>query len=434
MWTWSSVRALRHAPDVITLHDSNTHYLNTLWFYAAGDAPGWLLRLPSWIAGTASIALGAALAWRRGRLEAVLASALLAGCFALVHFSSEARGYAGVVAFALAAQLALEADLARPRPLEAVGFALCAVLGLLSHGVFVFYWAGALSQSLWCLRRLPLRRLALRLAALHGPPLALLCGLYWVDLRALVVGGGNPTDLRLLVVQSVGFALGLPISRALALPYGALALVLVGAGLALRARAADASWIQALVTIGRAPIALFAALRPEVIAERYFLIGIAFALLLCADLAAAGWRAGGVRRALAGIALLAFAIGNASYIQAFALHGRGGFRAALLEMAARTTGPRIEVGSDHDFRNALVLSYYARELPAGKQLVYFPRARWPQGGPEWLIRHAAQRPPAPAAVFAAGGGRYRLAAEYDHAAISGYYWAIYHREVSGAAP
>lgn len=434
IWTWSSVRALEHPTAVFTLHDSNNHYLNTLWFYVVGDAPGWLLRLPSWIAGTASVALGAALAWRRGRLEAVFGAALLAGCFALVHFSSEARGYAAMVAFALAAQLSLEADLARPRPRARLGFALCTALGLLSQLVFVFYWAGALAQSLWCLSALPPRRLALRLAALHAAPLALLGVLYQVDLRALVVGGGNPTDLRLLLAQSVGYALGLPISRTLWLPYAAAGLGLVGAGVALRARARDASWIQALVTILLAPIACLALLRPEVIAERYFLIGIAFALLLGADLAAAGWRAGGARRALAALALVAFALGNASYIQAFARHGRGGFRAALLEMAARTPGPRIEVGSDHDFRNGLVLSYYARELPPGKQLVYVPRARWPQGGPEWLVRHAAQRPPVAPTAVAAGGARYRLVAEYDHAAISGFYWALYHREVSDAAP
>ena len=46
IWTWASVRALPDAASVFTLHDSNNHYLNTLWFYAAGDtASGWWLRL-----------------------------------------------------------------------------------------------------------------------------------------------------------------------------------------------------------------------------------------------------------------------------------------------------------------------------------------------------------------------------------------------------
>jgi hypothetical protein len=97
-------------------------------------------------------------------------------------------------------------------------------------------------------------------------------------------------------------------------------------------------------------------------------------------------------------------------------------------MAAQTPGPVIEVGSDHDFRNRLVLDFHARELPAGKRLAYRTREHWPEGGPDWLIVHAAQRPPAPAPQLVSGGARYRLVAEYDHGAISGFYWALYRNE------
>jgi hypothetical protein len=435
VWTWSRARALHGPLGVFTaLHDSNNHHLNTLWFYALGEAPSWLYRLPAWIAGTASIGIGAALAWRRGRLEAALAAWLLAGCFALLHFSSEARGYAPVVAFALAAQLALESDLAAPRLRSAALFGACVVAGFLSQLVFLFYWAGAAAQSLWHWRSLPPRTLALRLASRHALPLAALAALYAVDLRMAVLGGGNPTDLARLCVETVGWTLGLPIVRALAWPDALLALGLVGSGLALRARKGDDSWIGLLVAIALAPLAVFAWLRPEVIAVRYFLIGCALSLLLAADRAAAAWRAGGVRRAAAFCALVAFFAGNAVHLRAFALLGRGGFRAALLDMAAHTVGPQIQVGSDHDFRNGLVLAYYARELPPGKHLDYLPRERWPAGGPAWLILHAARRPAAPAQRVAAGGGRYRLFAEYDHAAISGFYWALYRREDSAPAP
>lgn len=433
VWTWSRARALTGAQGVFTsLHDSNNHHLNTLWFYALGEAPAWLYRLPAWLAGTASIGLGAALAWPRGRLEAALAAWLLAACFALVHFSSEARGYAPMVGFALAAQLALEADLSAPRRRCAALFCACVVAGFLSQLVFLFYWSGALAQSLWRWRGLRPSALALRLASRHAPPLAALAALYALDLRALRVGGGNPTDLARLAAETVGWTLGLPVVPALALPYGALALALVGGGLALRARRGDDSWIGMLLTIVLAPLVIFAWLRPEVIAFRYFLIGCAMGLLLVAELAAAGWRAGGAPRALALCALALFFLGNAAHLRAFALHGRGGFRAALMTMAANTPGSEIEVGSDHDFRNGLVLSYHARELPAGKELHYLTREHWPPGGPTWLIRHAARRPPHPAQQIAAGGGRYRLFAEYDHAAISGFYWALYRKDEPGA--
>ena len=90
----------------------------------------------------------------------------------------------------------------------------------------------------------------------------------------------------------------------------------------------------------------------------------------------------------------------------------------------------------------MVLRFYARRLPPEKQLDFVPRGRWPAQGPEWLVLHAAQRPAAPAPELALGARRYELAAEYDHAAISGFWWGVYRRSAaagdtalrSGAAP
>lgn len=422
------MEALESPLGVFTqLHDSNNHYLQSIWLYALGDAPAWLLRLPAFVAGNASIALCAVLGWRRGRLEALLAAWLCALCFALVHFSSEARGYAGVVFFALAAQWALESDLEAPRLGRALLFGACIVAGFLSQLIFVFYWCGAGAQMLWHWRAQPLPVLGRRLLARHALPLAGLAWLYAVDLRVLVVGRGDPTDVPLLLAQAVGWTLGLPIARALAAPAALVALALVAAGLALRARRGDDSWIAIAITFFL-PIAVFAWLRPEMIPFRYFLIGSALTLLLCADLAAAAWRAGGVRRGVAVLGLLLFALGNATHWRDFTALGRGGFRAALRAMANATPGEVIDVASDHDFRNRLVLQYYARELPAGKRLAYVPSRRFHTQRPEWLIRHAPSRPARPAERIVVDGTPYRLFAEYDHAAISGFYWAVYRKE------
>ena len=58
------------------------------------------------------------------------------------------------------------------------------------------------------------------------------------------LGGGDPTDVPLLLAQAVGWTLGLPIARALASPAALVALALVAAGLALRARRGDDSWLD----------------------------------------------------------------------------------------------------------------------------------------------------------------------------------------------
>lgn len=436
VWTWNTVQQLRSPLDVFTaIHHSNNNHLNTLLVYWIGDARHWIVyRIPSLLAGTASIALAAAIALRRGRLEAALASVLVASCFALLHFSSEARGYALAVAFALSAHLALQRDLERPRAWSAALFAASVVLGVLAHLVYLFYYAGAVAQQLVRLRAryVPPARWPRALLRLHGVPLLALAVLGWLDLRFLTVGGGNPTDYAALAARTVGFGFGLPVLRGLALPYGAAFLALVGAGLGLRRRAGDDAWVAWAIAIVAAPALVISLLRPEVVAVRYFLIGLAFTLLLLADLLALGLRRGGVARGAAVAALALFLGGNAVHTAAFLEHGRGGFSEAVRTMAEQS-GPTFRVGSDHDFRNRVVLEFYARRLPKGHTMVYLPRSRWPSTGVDWLVTHRAQRPATtPGQIVDSSGNRYTLVAEFDHAAISGFYWALYRNASAGA--
>lgn len=438
IWTWFDVGRLTSPLQVFTsIHHSNNNHLNSLFFYAIGREAHWTLyRVPSLVAGILSVPLAAWIASRRGRLDAVLAALLVATCFALVHFSSEARGYATAVSAALVATVALEAALGGRRGAGAL-FGVCVVLGFLSHLVFLFFYAGAIAQSGWRLLREPTQRArgARRFAALHAFPLACFALLWWVDLRLLAVGGGNPTDYAALVARTVGFSLGLPVLAALALPYAALATALIAAGVHRLRRDGDDAWILYATTIAIAPACVIGLLRPDVVAVRYFLIGITFTLILASQLLADLVRAGGPRRAL-GLALLAlFLAGNGRHIAAFLEHGRGGYHEALLTMARQSPGSRIVAGSDHDFRNGLVLRFYGRWLPEGVTLDYRSRTERPPGGPDWLVRHAPRRPAEILKRVGDGqGNRYALAAEFDHAAISGFYWALYRNVEAGESP
>ena len=437
IWTYWDALRLRSPLEVFTaIHHSNNHHLNTLLFYWLGDRREWAVyRLPALAAGTATIALGAALGARRGRLEAVLAALLFAASFPLVHFSSEARGYSLAVAFALAALLALLRWLERGHAADAVLFAACTSLGLLAQLVSVFAWAGALALSARQVARQSAPRApALRRAlALHAAPALVLAALWWVDLRHLRVGGGPEAHAADVVARSVGFALGLPVHDALAPLYAALALAIVGLGIRRLRREGDALWLYCLVAIAVAPAAILGAARPAVVDLRYFLIGIALALVLLAALLADGLRAGGARRAAAALAIAVFLVGSARAETRFLALGRGGYGAALRFMAEHSAGESVVVGSDHDFRNEMTLRFYARTLPADKRLDYRPRGAWPPGGPEWYVVHRSARPSAPPAeIELPGAARYALAAEFDHAAISGFYWAVYRRADAGS--
>ena len=437
IWTYDDALRLHSPLEVFTrIHHSNNHYLNTLLFTLLGDQREWAVyRLPSLAAGIATIALGAKLGARRGRLEAVLAAGLLAASFPLVHFSSEARGYSLAVCFALGALLALLRFLERGRGIDAALFSACAVLGLLAQLISVFFWAGALALTALHVWRQPVpRRRAIRSALLlHAAPALSLLGLWWVDLRHLRVGGGPPAVAAEVVARSVGFSLGLPVRDALAPLYAALALAILAFGLQRLWRDRDDLWLLLLVAIALAPAAILGAMRPAVIDLRYFLVGIALALVLLAWVLGALLRAGGWRRVLAGLAIAVFLVGNATRVTQFLALGRGGYGAALRFMAEHSDGERIVVGSDHDFRNQKTLRFYARFLPADKQLEYRPLGAWPPGGPEWYLLHRQARPrESQAELLLPGAGRYRLAAEFDHAAISGFYWAIYRRVGTGS--
>jgi hypothetical protein len=430
IWTWLLAQRLDSWSDVFTgIHHSNNHHLNTLFYYWIGDAPHWAVyRLPALLTGTASIALAAGLGWRRGRLEAVLAAILTAGCFALIHFSSEARGSGPTVGFALAALWLLELDLERPRLWTVLLFGACVVLGFLSQLVFLFFWAGAFAQSAGRLiRRSGVGpQLAAGLLRLHAAPLLAFVALYAVDLRQLQVGGGPSLDLAWFVSRTVGYALGLPDRPEFAALYAGLIGLLLFFGLRLLAREHDELWLCVLVATIVAPVSVLAVMRPTVVDVRYFLIGIALCLLLLAFLLARALRRGGLQRAAALLLLFVFLAGNGDYTAGFLMFGRGGFRAALATMVELTPGPRIVVGSDHDFRNGRVLHFYARRLPADKTLDYRPREAWPATGPDWLVMHRRQRGKAQLpAVQMAGGRRFELVAEFPHEAISGFHWSLY---------
>jgi hypothetical protein len=437
-WSWLAVAELPGPLAVFTgIHHSNNHYLVSLWMYALRDAPDWAFRVPSLLAGVATVPLAAWLAGRRDPLAALVAALLVGACHLLVYFSSEARGYALVTAFSLAGWAALERELATRRAAPALAFAACIVLGFLSQLIALFFWAGAAAWSTPRILREEAdpRRALRRLALLHGPPLLAFAALYLADLRGLVVGLGPPFDPERLLAALAAFVFGLPqgLGAAASLAFGAALAAALAAALRRLRRLGDDRWILHLGVIVVAPAAVLGALRPEVIEARYFVIGAAFALILWSEPLAAALRAGGVRRAAAAAALLGFLVGNAAHTFRFLAAGRGHYREALRFMASETAGRRIEVGGNHDFRVPTMLRYYARELPPEKELVYLGRRRRPPGGPSWLVLQDGEPTgTAPPTFRDPRGNAYALAAEYGYAGLAGYHWAVYRNLGRGA--
>jgi hypothetical protein len=215
--------------------------------------------------------------------------------------------------------------------------------------------------------------------------------------------------------------------RALSWPY-----LLTGTGFAAFAlyglwRRGNDAWLLYAIALVVAPAAVMSFFRPSIVAVRYFLIGLVFFLLLASGELARGWRRGGAVRALCGVLIAGFLVGNAVHTSRFLSLGRGGYSAALQYMADHTEGEEIRVSSDSDFRNGIVLGFYERWLPKGKRLVYLRRENL-RTEADWRVIHAPSRPANPKPMVRdMRGQRFTLEAEFDHAAISGFYWAVYRR-------
>ncbi|HVW01985.1 MAG TPA: hypothetical protein VHB77_16650, partial [Planctomycetaceae bacterium] len=87
------------------------------------------------------------------------------------------------------------------------------------------------------------------------------------------------------------------------------------------------------------------------------------------------------------------------------------------------------LGSDFDFRNRMVLSYYVPRLDANRRIDYIDQSRRRADPPEWMLVHNLDRHAQPAADYIdpASGAPYRLQRYYPYAGLSGWSWAVYRR-------
>src|SRR5918997_951487 len=109
-----------------------------------------LLRAPSVLAGTATIPLVYAVGVRTvGRRAGQLAAALTALSPFMLHYSSEARGYALMMLFALSSTLALLIAVEDGRARWWTAYAAASLAAALSHYTCVFVLAAQLGWVLW---------------------------------------------------------------------------------------------------------------------------------------------------------------------------------------------------------------------------------------------------------------------------------------------
>jgi len=371
---------------------------------------------------------------RRSWLEGCIAVILTSWSYLLIHFGTEARGYSLAIFFALLAWYALQLFEQRRSWTWMIVFWSAAVLGFLAHLEFIVCFAGLFAWALWRFdRNRPKRRQGvLDLFALFIVPVVLLLVFYFVAIRGMEVGGGPTYQLWPLLIKTSSYMLGGPASGDVAGIVALLAVTAICMALIYLILDRDDRWIFYAAVIV-APLALITIQRPEQLYVRYFIVSVAFSVVLLASGCAAL-----LRRGLAGVvlALLAvFVTANAVKTVNLLRFGRGQYLAALRFMEKHSSGREVLITSDHDFRNGILVNYYKRYLDRPDHMQYVEAAKLKEEyvrtsggslGAEWLILHRFDLRGQAERVTDSYGNSYQLVSIYRYSDLSGWNWLLDH--------
>ncbi|MEN8144259.1 MAG: hypothetical protein ABFS14_04850 [Gemmatimonadota bacterium] len=442
------ILGLTSASETFTaLHGDGNHYLNSLFLYLLGWQEDWTVyRSLSLVTGLAAVLMGSLIGWRRGPLTAVTCTLLLSFSFPLIVYSSEARGYAPAIFFALVAYFALRQILDEGGRGFVVLYWSASVLGFVSHLSFAHFFLAGLLWSAWRLR--PGRTLlacAVRFAEIQLVPLACLAVLSALSIAPMQIAGGPWIGIARTLAQVCALALGIPHQAPWIAAAVLACVVLAVLGLLALRRSGSDEWILYAGTLLLVPGLLMIARPPGTIFPRYFLIPLVFFLLLMGHLLA-DWAGRGRAGRLAWIGvMLAVLIGNGVETARFLERSRGHYMDGLTYMVEQSVGAEVSVGSDHPYRNPMVLAFYSRHLPDGAQVTYFGERYlpignqivlsdgndWPADGTEWFVVHSFEREPVPSETLEVRGVEYELARSFGYYGLSGWHWILYHRLGSG---
>jgi hypothetical protein len=178
------------------------------------------------------------------------------------------------------------------------------------------------------------------------------------------------------------------------------------------------------------PILLAITQGSEVLYIRYFIVSIAFFLLLMSFLFGALYTYWGTNgKILCCFMLTGYVIANGWHLMALFELGRGNNSQAIHYLLQNSKETRPTVGGDQDFRIGTVVDFYNWTEIGNHSLRYITRDNWPVNGVEWFIceKESYADPTPPGQVLTdRGGHQYELAKIFPTAPVSGLHWFLYH--------
>jgi len=466
IWSLDNIalaRTLCSACDRIGIffHD-NTHPINTLYMAAVGaKASPFAYRLLAIVSGAAMIIVAAAIGLRRGPREGLIAAAMVATSYPMVHYASEARGYAPMLLALLAAVYYLERYLEAPGRGPAFAFIGVTVLGLASHISFIVVLAAlglSAAGAFYKTTASAISTLA-RLSVLFGVQAVLVTAYGAVAVGNMVYGGRSdmPIEDSLAIMFGATFGidpLALTTAPALAM-VGVTMAGLVGLAVWWTRRLGDGAWVFLFLLAVVYPLGFLIFDPPLGTVPRYFIASALVALMATARLYAGMITAGGKLRAVAWAGLVLFFIGNGILLEKSLSGGRGTPALALeaIAEAGDKNRPAL-ITTHHLFSIGTVVNYYARERGLSDRIRFVQPKDETRSLAPWFItnRHFAVKPEGAISPWhwyafenfsgekefpslpefldrdgPQGPVRYKRFGLYPHWGLSGSTWVIYRR-------
>jgi hypothetical protein len=424
---------LSSVADIFTkFHSEINHHLYSLYLFLLRPENNWFdCRIPSLLAGVGAVVVAGVIGRRRSRACGLFAMLLFGSSYVMILYSSEARGYALAVFFSLAAFLMLDRYLetgGKRWPLAA-GFVACVILGFLSQLTFVSFYLATLAWSFYRVKGTARGTGVRTILCCHLAPLLFLAAFYFVAIRHLTGIGGTPSSLLQACVRVPAWAMGSPSNAAAQVVASIVAIAILMAGLWLLRRDRLDLCVFFFGAIVIFPVLLIVVRGSNVVYVRYFIIAIAFLLLLFSFTLAWLYERGTAGKTACAILLVLFVAINSLHAASLFENGRGRYSEAIRYIVEHSERSPVTIGSDQDFRVGVVLEFYG--LGNGDNARYYPRDAWPKRGPEWVICHKESfeeaTPPAPLIVDDRGNEHdYNFVKSYPSSPLSGLHWFLYH--------
>jgi hypothetical protein len=405
--------------------DDNDHLLNTFMLRLLGGQQHlFVYRIPAILFGIYTIA-ALWFAARRWSSEAAVWVVYLAGLsYPIILYSSEARGYAPAMFFAVVSFEMLQRCWERETWVRLILFWTALCLGFLSHFSFVII---LISLGGWSLIRerktgTSFRDATMNLARFYAVPVVFLAGIYLVFIRHMIILGGPVFSRWEVVGSAVSHALGLTDAAGLRLVSVISAAILVGFGIWNLFRQRRQEWIFFVLVLFAAPMLVVTLLHPKYLYFRYFMVCFPFFYLLLAFIFAQWFRNRGIIKIIPVLLIFAMTTGHLLKVATLLDFGRGNFRCAINDMAAATPGQIIRVGSNDDFVNGNMLDFYGLFLPPSKKIEYVLTTKIISEKPDWIVVCYL---PVASPVLVEDGAKYNLFSIYPSCGLSGMAWFVY---------